>query len=359
MSGRNEHDVLLQKLETFGVKGMVKSWFKSYLTDRSQVLDGEVSQPLPVDIGVPQGSILGPLLFSLYINDLPDVTTKCDANMYADDTEIDYASKSASDLEETINADLSTLQKYFIKNKLSINVKKCEYMLVGTHQALAKFRDICIKIGNISIQKVHFAKYLGMLIDENLKWGHHIDNMVKKISCKIGILRKVRKFVPNGTLKLIYNATVQPHFDYCDVVYDSASQTNKDRLQRLQSRAARILTGSAPMTSRNSMFKQLNWLSLQNRRIFNKCVLVFKCLHNLAPRYLIQNYSLNSEMHSYNTRSAKKLHTDIASTQYYANSFLLSSQRCWNDLPANIRDCDSITGFKSKLLAYMHSNVQF
>ena len=139
-----DHAIMTQKLENFGVKGITNAWFKSYLADRSQVvcLEGEMSDPLPVEIGVPQGSILGPLLFSLYLNDLPSVTTKCNANMYADDTEMDHASKSPVELEETINDDLTILEKYFIRNRLSINVKKCEYMLVGTRQALSNFGDI-------------------------------------------------------------------------------------------------------------------------------------------------------------------------------------------------------------------------
>ncbi len=141
------------------------------------------------------------------------------------------------ELESTINNDLYKVKEYFDTNKLSFNVPKCEFMLVGTYQSLAIIPDIRNHINNEPLKQVTVSKYLGMKIDSNLKWDDDINAIIPKISSKIGILRSLRKIVPIETLKLLYNAIVQPHFDYSDVVYDSASKTNKDRLKKLQTRA--------------------------------------------------------------------------------------------------------------------------
>ncbi len=134
-----------------------------------------------------------------------------------------------------------------------------------------------IHINNEPLNQVTVSKYLGMKIDSNLKWDDHINAIMPKISSKIGILRSLRKIVLTETLKLLYNAIVQPHFDYSDIIYDSASKTNKDRLQKLQTRACRLITGSGPHTSHIPMFHELNWLSLQYRRDFHKIVMMYKC----------------------------------------------------------------------------------
>ncbi len=142
-------------------------------------------------------------------------------------------------------------------------------MLIWPFQSLAKMPDIHVHIDNEPLNQVTVAKYLGMFIDSNLKWDDHINNLVPKISAKIEILRSLGKIVPINTLKQLYTAIIQPHFDYGDMVYDSASGTNKTWLQKLQSRAARLITGSDDRTSRVSMFKELGWLSLQYRRMYN------------------------------------------------------------------------------------------
>ncbi len=146
-----------------------------------------------------------------------------------------------------------------------------------------------------------------MHIDENLKWNMHIDNIIPKISAKIGVLRSLRKIISTATLKLLYNAIVLPHFDYADFVYYSASETSKSRLQKLQTRAAKLISGSGPRANRNPIYKSLDWLPLQHRRDVHKCILVYKCRNNLAPSYLVDIFNSNDSVHSYNTRHASQL----------------------------------------------------
>ncbi len=187
-------------------------------------MDAHLSDPLPVSIGLPQGSILDPLLFLLFLNDLPTIPQSCETTMYADYTQYETDSKPEDykELESTINKDLYRVKGYFDTNKFSLNVPKCELMLAGAFQSLAKVPDIRIHINNEPLKQVTVSKYLGMKIDSNLKWDDHINAIIPKISSKIGILRSIRKIVPIAILKLLYNAIV-PHFDYSDIVYDFTS----------------------------------------------------------------------------------------------------------------------------------------
>jgi hypothetical protein len=283
------------------------------------------------------------------------------SNMFADDTEIEDACKPDchQQLERNLNEDLGRLKSYFDTNRLSLNVPKCEFMQIGTHQSLAKMPDLSIHINNEPLQRVSMSKYLGLCIDENLRWEEHINYIIPKISAKIGVLRKLRSVVPIDTLKLLYNAIVLPHFDYADTVYDSASETSKIQLQRLQTRAARLISGSGPRASRNPMFKQLSWLSLQNRRDFHKCTMVFKCRNGLAPEYLMTRFKANDTKHSYNTRNASQLRATKTRTQYYNRSFTVSGHRLWNSLPTDIHNCSSLPSFKSALFKHMSTKPQF
>ncbi len=159
-------------------------------------------------------------------------------------------------------------------------------MLIGTYQALKKILNINVHINGEPINRVSVAKYVGMYIDENLKWYVHIDKIIPKITAKISILRSLRNLVSIDTLTLMYNAIVLLHFDYADIVLDSASAANKFKLQSLQTRAARLITGLGPRTSINPMYKRLNWLSLQHKPDFHRYVMVYKCFYSLAPSYL-------------------------------------------------------------------------
>ncbi len=355
-------EILLQKLQEYGVNGSELEWFSSYLHGRSQVvtIDGVLSESLPVTVGVPQGSILGPLLFVLYVNDLPEALDNCESNMYADDTEIEHATKPCDShiLETALNDDMGKLKEYFIQNKLSLNVPKCTFMLIGTHQSLAKCESITIRIGECVLEQVKSSKYLGMQVDENLKWDSHIDTLRRKLASKVGLLKRLRRIIPNETLLQLYKSIVLPHFDYCDIIYGTCSKQNLDMLQKLQNRAARILTGSGPRAHRNDMYKQLGMLSLSNRQILHKCILVFKSLNNLTPDYL-DVFTQNNNIHMHNTRTSQRLHTATPRTAYYAKSFEISGAIEYNNLPYNITTISSLNQFKSAVYKYLARKDQF
>ena len=198
-----DHEILMNKLYLYGVKGSALRWFKSYLMHREQVckIDNIISTPKNIKCGVPQGSNLGPLLFLLYINDLPNCLVNSVPAMFADDTNITISAKNAEDFEEKFNNELSNVHNWLLANKLTVNVDKSEYMLIGSRQRLAGI-DIepIINIGGKNLRRVSKTKSLGILIDENLNWNDQIDNISKKASKGIGILRRAKKYISQQSL---------------------------------------------------------------------------------------------------------------------------------------------------------------
>ena len=242
------HEILLKKLELYGISGPTLDWFKSYLSNKDQVcvVQGYTSEPRTINCGVPQGSILGPLLF-LYINDLPACLKYATARMFADDTTITNSHKSTARLHREVNHDLDNLQNWLLANHLSLNFLKTEYMYFATDYNLSNLGIFAIDpwkiaIGEQPITRVQSTKSLGVVFDQRLVWEEHVDSLCKRVSSGLDTLKQARQCVPQDRLLTIHNAPIKPLFDYCDVVWGNLKKTLTTRLQNLQNRAARIIT---------------------------------------------------------------------------------------------------------------------
>ncbi len=157
----------------------------------------------------------------------------------------------------------------------------------------------------------------------------------------------------------MYNAIVLPHFDYADIILDSASAASKFKLQSLQTRAARLITGSGTRTSRNPMYKSLSWLSLKHRGDFHKCVMVYKCRNSLALSYLEKLFTSNDTKHTYNTRHSSQLRSTKTRTSYYHRSFTVSGHKLWNNLPSTIQNGTTLHTFKKALYNFTLTKHNF
>jgi hypothetical protein len=238
------HDILMRKLELYGITGSALTMMQSYLTDRKQKcqLGDVVSSERHVTCGIPQGSILGPLLFLLYINDLPECLNQTTPRLFADDTNLSVAGESIEEVELAMNNDLLCVNAWLLANKLSLNASKTEFILIGSSHRLKNLtKQPNIKIDQDKIKQVHHSRLLGVEIDEKLSWNKHVENVAKKATSGIGAIRRIRDFVDRETLISIYNALVRPHFDYCSEVWDTLGIGLSTRLQKLQNRAARII----------------------------------------------------------------------------------------------------------------------
>ena len=230
-----DHNILLSKLKKYGVSGIAYDWFQQRCEQRCFV-NGSLSHNRPLTCGIPQGTILGPLLFIIYINDLPNCLEHSQPRMFADDTHLSFANNSIENIE-----DLARVNQWLTANKLTLNTSKTEFMLIGSRQRLRTLQGSpSLMIGEEPIKQVNYTKSLGVFIDHNLSWNIHIERLCKKIASGIAALKRTRPFVPYHTLLSIFNSLVQPHFDYCSVVWGNCSKTLSTKFQKLQNRAARV-----------------------------------------------------------------------------------------------------------------------
>ena len=343
-----DHAILLSKLNAYGIES---EWFKSYLSDRDQkcFVNGFLSPNRSLSCGIPQGTILGPLLFLIYINDLPNCLEHSQARMYADDTHLTLASNNVRDINQNLNQDLVNVSEWLIANKLTLNQSKTEFMLIGSRQRLCTLSPLpSLEIDGIPVNQVSLTKSLGVLIDENLSWNMHINKLIKKIASSIGAIKRVRPFVPFTTLQYIYNSLVQPHFNYCCVVWDNCNKTYADKLQKLQNRAARVLTSSSYDIAADFLLEKLGWRKLDTQRKLEKAVMVYKSLNGLAPDYLRPMFIDRSSITNYSLRDTEgKLAIPKPRTNYLKNSFGYSGAVLWNSLPTELRKTNNLSVFKS------------
>ena len=262
------HQILCGKLESYGVLHRELAWFGSYLSNRVQYRrgNGVDSQIENISIGVPQGSCLGPLLFLVYINDLPRAVKNSTTSMYADHTHLCFKSKDLSRLNEALNEDLSRLDAWLISNKLSLNAAKTQSMLASTkakRKALNKSnQNLPVNIKGAELEVVSKIKYLGVLLGNSLDWKDQVQAVSLKIFGGLGILKHANKFLHFSVLTSLYTIIVQPYFRYCCSVWGYAGTTEINFLQKLQNRAATIATNSSFDTPSNQLIEKLGWKTI-------------------------------------------------------------------------------------------------
>ena len=354
-----EHSIILRKLQFYGIEQESLKWFQSYLDDRKQVccVNGHMSNSLSVSCGVPQGSNLGPLLFLIYINDLPNCLSTASPRMFADDTNVSLASSTLFELENMLNQEFQNLNIWLKVNKLSLNIAKTEFMIIGSRQRLNVNVDghINISINDQPIKKVNETETLGMTIDQHLTWSKQVEEKSKKISSAIGALKRIRPFITIDVANKIYKTIIQPHLDYCSTVWDGLGVTLLDKIQKLQNRAARIITQSSYYTSASSLLEELGWDNVLTRWKKQKAILMFKTLNNRAPEYL-RNLFIDRNTH-YDLRNAGgKLNLPRSRTDYLKRSFSYSGAQLWNNLPESIRTIKSLKNFKKAIQNYFEND---
>ena len=302
-----DHSILIHKLHYYGVRGTSLDWFKSYLCNRTQFVqynDCNSSQS-KITTGVPQGSILGPLLFIIYMNDISTVTNKFHFTLYADDTSlVEPLCSFTSDLNnqtevaDSINKELKLITDWLCLNKLSLNAKKTKLMIFHHRQRnITKFK-LKLQINDTEIEQVSQFNFLGLMLDECLTWNPHIQKISAKISVVNGTLRRLKKFLPCNILKTIYNALIQPHLNYGVLLWGH----NTKRIVKLQKWAVRAITNNKYNAHSEPLFFKLKLLKIQDIYKLSILKFYFKYKHETLPNYFIGIFNTSQPSHSYSTR---------------------------------------------------------
>ena len=333
------HKILLEKALYYGIRGIEMKWLTSYLSERSQLvcLNGNLSESGDVTIGVPQGSILGPLLFVLYTNDMPRAILHSCINMYADDTEIHYANKELSMVEKRLQEDLYALESWMSSNRLKFNVKKSCIMLVGTRQKL-KDKSISVFLSGLQLEQVMHIKYLGLIIDSHLKWDEHINYVLKRVRNKLDSIGRLKPLPPR-LLSFLYLVYVLPIFDYCDIVWSPSTINKAMQLERLHHKVTRNLP-----TIKQRGFSLHH--SLAARRKYHTMVAAFKIVKHTAPVYLHDLLKFTIDVTQRVGRNVYRLYIHSVRTNYGKNSFYFRAAMMWNNLNTKLYTVSSLHIFK-------------
>ena len=326
-----DHQILLKKLEYYGIRGIANNWFRSYLTNRQQFVsvNGFNSKQRTMNYGVPQGSVLGPLLFLIYINDLSKAIKFCTTHHFADDTNLLFVDKSLKKIQKYVNLDLKFLCKWLKANKISLNASKTELIIFRDPKKISK-HELKIKIDGKKLIPSRFVKYLGVLIDCHLTWKAHAMELHPKLSRAIGMLCKIRHFVNHETLCMIYYGIFSSILMYGSQIWGHHEGVVK-KLQILQNKALRIMNFCPPRTSATPLFKNCEILKLTDYISLQDFMYVHDNMKGNLPVSLTGNFSFVNTVN--NTRSELYHQVDKLRTRtilYGSKSIKSKSVEIWN-----------------------------
>ena len=348
------HNILLSKLRRLGLASHCLSWFSSYLSDRTQrVRYGDaVSHMLTLTHGVPHGSILGPVLFTTYIDGLINLVTHSQVSCYVDDSQL-YLKFQVSNVHNavpTVNADLQEICKWCARNSLLLNPDKTKLMVVGLPQLTKQLPPISVSIFDKTISPVPFARDLGVYLDQRLSYDTHITNTVSGCFNQLVHINRIKHVLDRPTLLLLTKRFVFTQLFYCSSVWANTSKANIHKLQLVQNFAARIILGLKKFDHISEGLKSLGILKVKDRLDVHDAVMVFKCLNNLAPKYLCDQLQMRSSVCTRVTRSANNLNIPRCRLATEQRRFAYRGVKIWNGLSNDLRNLTSLNAFKRNLV---------
>lgn len=348
-----DFSILLRKIQEMGIRGTALSLIKTYLQGREQftVVDGVSSQTQNTKAGVPQGSVLGPLLYTLHVLSLKTSNIVGRYFKFADDTVLVYKGKDWKQLETTVNDDLKKYHSWLIKNKLQLNVKKTTYMTF--FQKNMNLQNIKVEIGGEEITRVHSTKYLGLVVDENLCWNSHITHIEKKVIPMVGAIYRCRDYLSPSSLHQIYSAYFLSIFSYLIPLWGTCGQTLFKKVNTLQNKVVKILFGLDYRMSTDTLYRVTKILPIQNILAIEQSKFAYKVIKNESK--CNTNIVFVNQLHEYNTRAYNNVFLEPVRTNIGLNNPIAQCMKIYNTLPKKIRDSPNITIFKNEIKNY-HAN---
>ena len=332
--------ILLKKLEAYGIKGIPLSLFRSYLSERYQAVkvNNVVSEYKSINSGVPQGSVLGPILYLIYVNEIPNISSQFSTVLFADDTTLIFNHSNKYELFKSCDYGINLFYSWCCANRLSINISKTKAMLFSKTLTVRDIADIYMN--NIKIDYASSTKFLGVIIDDKLKFNLHINEINNKISKNIGVIYKLRQYIQTSTLVNVYRSIIECYLNYCNIIFGNSFETHVSPLFISQKKVLRIMTYHPPLAHSNQIFLDLKLLKVCDLYKYNLGIYMWKN---------IDKFSQNFRINPMNTRSG----------DYYAPSFqripltqnqsiMYQAPIIWENIPLSVRNSVSIASLKRK-----------
>ena len=345
--------LLLDKMSAYGLRGVVRKWFESYLSDRQQYvsINGQCSVSRPVTCGVPQGSILRPLLFLIFINDFPSSSNFFKFNLFADDSTLSCSFKNVSSefMHDVLSSELIPINNWLISNKIKLNADKTHFLAFSYRKNI---QISPIPLGSNLINQASSTKFLGVHIDENLNFKIHIENICKKVSKTVGILHKVKYFLPTDVLKTIYNTLIYPYLNYGIETWYGAPQSVRAGVQILQKKAVRAVNNLPYNAHTSTYFKNGKILKLEDIYNLKVCAHVFNSIQ--CPDHFSSRLIIHSDIHNYNTRNSNQFIVPFFRRSSSQCSFIFKALTEYNSLPIGIKQAENTKQFKKQLVGHYY-----
>ena len=359
-----DHAILLKRLaDRFSIHGTALSWLKSYLTGREQVVKaaGTYSSEAPLRYGVPQGSILGPLLFSLYTAPVADIASRngiC-AHMYADDTQLYVTLDSTNSAMAKIEICIARIKDWMTANFLRLNSDKTEVLLIGSPFQLNKLSRVEICMGDSITNSSDYVKNLGAYFDKSLSMDVFVNAKCKAACYNIRCISQIRRFLTKKATEALVNAYVTSRLDYCSSLLYGVNKSLIAKLQRVQNMAARVISRVSKYDHITPILRELHWLPVEQRIVFRILVHAFKALHGQAPLYICDMVTFLDSTRVRRSPSHFMLKESLIKTKYGLRAFKNNSAFLWNGLPLYIRSCSSLPDFKTSLKTQFFRQAYF
>ena len=366
-----DHGILIQRLQSLlGLRGSALQWFRSYLKGRSQqvTINGALSKKFGLECGVPQGSCLGPLLFTIYTSKLFSIIKSHlpSAHSYADDTQLYLSFRP---LEGTCEAEalvamedcIADVRSWMINDRLMLNDDKTEFLVIGTRKQLSKVSVSSIRVGDVDVIPVHSTKNLGSWFDSHMDMATHITKTCGSAFFYLYNIRHIRKYLSSECTKKLIHAFITSRLDYCNSLLYGVPDHHMQKLQRVMNASARLIFCAPKHCHITPLLQQLHWLPIRLRIEFKILLITFKVLQGSAPKYLIDLISVLPPSR-YDLRrnnngillSTPKRFTKVTMGD---RSFMVAAPRLWNSLPIDIRSACTISDFKQKLKTFLFNKA--
>ena len=346
------HKILLDKLEFYGIRGVPLRLIQNYLSNRKQLvkIQNSFSDPLDVLCGIPQGSILGPLLFIIYINDLCHVSESIRYILFADDSNIVKSDTDLERLAEDMSIEFSKISDWLIANKLSLHVMKTKFIVFCTSQRNSN-PSVTVNFGDNDLSQVQSTKFLGVHVDQHLTWSNHLKHVTDKLKNISGIIYRTKHKLPETALVNLYKSLALPHLLYCNIIWGAAHETALDPVYKMQKRIIRNITNSEFLAHTSPLFKELELLKLPDLNEHETLKFIYNYEQEHLPGSLLSNKIPKChDIHSYYTRQQEHYHLKHYDTNIAFNSSVISRGLFkWNELNPSIRSENSFKAFSNKV----------